>query len=584
MSRQPKSSDNTSLPSSTLYREEYDAATPLIASLIWSLTNEPTLQVVKQLKTLNNQIRAKNIQHKRRRDEGIIDVEFLSSFGSRMEDASLAYFESEDEEKFLHTQDSLREAIIKSNWPADWNVTWDQFLEYHEVFTGEAGCPNEAMLPSAPTERSSPAVDLPSLDDSESGDIKSSSRIILDGTATDHSQNSDISNHRSKANENQMLQNDEDNGDSDEVSDYDDEYDNDISNWQTCDALDDTQHEAEKEYGIPFHRGAVLGWRNDEQFGYSILVGYQHKGRRVARVIMPKNIPTYLSDGTDIDMYARACQAFDENVDYSSILIEGTGLVAWQVEEEYQLDPTAVLHPSRSPRFPETYIWVLWHDGIWTWESRAGLHSIMDHLTAFQVDLLIYSLAIAQDGTYREALTGIKPEYPAVRPKLPDAWSDNTQTRKSDRAVTFFNDDKGRDIKGLSPIEEAGEEHCSSIIDGSSIGKRPRRNVLEEEKLGYRPKREGTRRTYYTSSSQLPISQDVAHPLSDPEHFRSSMSRNEKNKGESKRGSGQRRRPIRSRGRSGSTQSSLAEAWHPEDDICLSTGQSVRRPIHRALF
>ncbi|KAE8159244.1 hypothetical protein BDV40DRAFT_303405 [Aspergillus tamarii] len=583
MSRQPKFSDNTSLPSSTLYSEEYDAATPLIASLIWSLTNEPALQVVKQLKTLNNQIRAKNIQHKRRRDEGIIDVEFLSSFGSRMEDASLAYFESEDEEKFLHTQDALREAIIKSNWPADWNVTWDQFLEYHEAFTGEAGCPNKALLPSAPTERSSLPVDLPSLEDSESGDIESSSRIILDGTATDHSQNSDTNNLRSGANENQMLHNDKDNGDSDEVLDYDDEYDNDISNWQVCDALDDTQHEAEKEYGIPFHRGAVLGWRNDEQLGYSILVGYQHKGRKVARVIVPNNLPTYLNDSMDIDMYARAWQAFDENVDYSSILIEGTGLVAWQVEEEHQLDPTAVLHPSRSPQFPETYIWVLWHDGIWTWESRAGLHSIMDHLTGFQVDLLIYRLAIAQDGSYREALTGKRPEYPTVRTELPDARSDSTQTRKSGRVVTFSNDDKGRDIKGLSPIEEAGEEHCSSTVDRNSISKRPRRNGLKEEKLGCRPKREGTRQSWSASSPELPISLNAAHPLSDPEHFRSSRPRNEKTNGESKRGLGQRR-PIRSLGRSGSTQSSLAEAWHPEDDISPSTGQSTRRPIRRALF
>ncbi|KAE8407131.1 hypothetical protein BDV37DRAFT_280389 [Aspergillus pseudonomiae] len=559
MSRQSKPSENTNLSSFALYGEEYDAATPLIASLVWSLTNEPPVQVVKQLKTLNNQIRAKNIQHKRRRDEGIIDVDFVSSFGSQMEDASLAFFESGDDKKFLHTQESLRKAISKSNWPTDWNVTWDQFLEYHETFTGEVPGQNETISHSAPTERSSLAVDLPSVDAFESGDIAHSTRAMLGDATTEHGHDNGVNNHIKEANEDPILENDENDGDSDEVSDYDNEYDDDISNWQVCKALDDTQHEAEKEYGIPFNRGAVLGWRASGKFGYSILVGHQHNGRKVARVIVSNDLPMHLDDDTNIDMYTRAEQAFDENVDYSSIVVEGTGLIAWRVGDEDQLDPTAALHPSKNPQYPETYIWVLWHDGIWTWESREGLRSIMDHLTEFQVDLLIYRLAVAQDGAYRESLTGKRPEYPAVNPKALEAWRNAAQTPKCNRVVAFSVNDIGRDIKSLSPIEEAGEEHCSSSIDTHGITKRYRKNGLRDKRLDSLQKREGSHWTRSSQCSELPISYNIpriAHRPSEPEQLRSSRLTNEKSKDQLKRGSSLRQQHIRSRGQADSTRSS----------------------------
>ncbi|KAA8642520.1 uncharacterized protein ATNIH1004_011465 [Aspergillus tanneri] len=46
--------------------------------------------------------------------------------------------------------------------------------------------------------------------------------------------------------------------------------------------------------------------------------------------------------------------------------------------------------------------------------AREGFRHIMDSLTEFQVDVLLYQLAIAQDGQYREAMTGTKPQYPIV--------------------------------------------------------------------------------------------------------------------------------------------------------------------------
>lgn len=117
-----------------------------------------------------------------------------------------------------------------------------------------------------------------------------------------------------------------------------------------------------------------------------------------------------------VELESRAQQALDDETDYDSRLIEGIGLVAWKVNTRHELDPTSSLHPGKVDSYLETYIWVLWYDGVWTWETRSGLQQIMHELTDFQVDLLIYRLATSQDAAYRESLTGERPSYPTVSP------------------------------------------------------------------------------------------------------------------------------------------------------------------------
>ncbi|KAF7630799.1 hypothetical protein AFLA_000102, partial [Aspergillus flavus NRRL3357] len=74
-----------------LYREEYDAATTLIASLIWSEPGERPQQAIDQLNELNVRIRAKNPRSKRKPDYGTVDIAFFSKFGDDIDKAALAY-------------------------------------------------------------------------------------------------------------------------------------------------------------------------------------------------------------------------------------------------------------------------------------------------------------------------------------------------------------------------------------------------------------------------------------------------------------------------------------------------------------
>jgi hypothetical protein len=345
----------------SFYSEEYETATPLIASLLWSLPGERPDHVVKQLKELNTQIRTKNIQAKRRQNEGLINVELFLSLGDQLQEAATTVAGS-DEERFLESQETLQNAIEEFQWPEDWNIEIDQFTEYCEA--------------------------LAKVDDNTSG-MQDIAQAPYDG----------------------------DLGQSDsEASDIDELFDDNISNWQSATPLDDIRHEAEKEYGIPFTQGAVLGWSGSEASGYSLIVGSQYDGKKIARVTQATNLPSHVDDNMSIKLNSRAGQAINNETVYDSRLIEGIGLVAWKVNARHELDPTSSLHPGKVEPYPETYIWVLWYDGAWSWESRWGLQQIMHELTDFQVDLLIYRLATSQDAAYRESLTGERPSYPTVTP------------------------------------------------------------------------------------------------------------------------------------------------------------------------
>lgn len=221
----------------SFYSEEYETATPLIASLLWSLPGERPDQVIKQLKGLNTQIRTKNNQAKRRQNEGLINVELFMSLGDQLQEATAVNAES-GEERFLETQETLRNAIQEFKWPEDWNIELEQYTEYCEA--------------------------LEKMEGNSSG--------MQDGSQAD----GDLSQSDS------------------EVSDYDEHLDGDSSNWQSATALDDVRRGAEKEYGIPFTAGPILGWSGDEESGYYLIIGYQYNGKIIARVIRSTNLPTHV--------------------------------------------------------------------------------------------------------------------------------------------------------------------------------------------------------------------------------------------------------------------------------------------------
>ncbi|KAL3467665.1 hypothetical protein BJX64DRAFT_283137 [Aspergillus heterothallicus] len=107
-----------------LYEEEYETATPLIASLLWGLPDEPTDALLKQLKALNTQIRRKNSHAKRQQNEGLINVDLLTLLRNQIQEAARSN-KGPDEKLFLQTQTDLQEAISLAKWPKTWNIELD---------------------------------------------------------------------------------------------------------------------------------------------------------------------------------------------------------------------------------------------------------------------------------------------------------------------------------------------------------------------------------------------------------------------------------------------------------------------------
>jgi hypothetical protein len=350
-----------------LYEEEYQTATPLIASLLWGLPDEPTDALLKQLKALNTQIRRKNSHAKRQQNEGVIDVDLLPLLRNQIQEAARSD-KGPDEKLFLQTQADLQEAISLAKWPKTWNIELDQFREYCAALADDN------------------VSNIESTQDSSSSTEES------------------------------------------ELSDLDELFDEDLMDWQIAVPLDIIRHKAEKTHGIPFMPGPILGWSGDERSGYSLIIGSQCQGKKIARVMRSTYLPAHLDDSMSIELNTRAHRQVD-GVTYDSKVIDGVGLVAWKVGGKHELDPTLSLHPGTTTSYPEAYVWVQWYDGVWTWETREDFHAIMYELTSLQVDLLLYQLATSQDAEYREKLTGERPIYREVLAS--DLKDSDSQTCKS---------------------------------------------------------------------------------------------------------------------------------------------------------
>ncbi|KAL5359319.1 hypothetical protein BJX96DRAFT_148180 [Aspergillus floccosus] len=381
-----------------LYREEYDAATALIASLIWSEPGERPQQAVDQLNELNERIRAKNSRSRRKSDHGTVDITFFSKFGDDIDEAALAYINNKRRDKFLKAQGVLRSVIKNSNLPDNWNIDWEQFQDYCEGRRLEVE--NKSLNPPMDSLRrpQSPETETAS-DDQESDDEQSVTSII-----SKYEQGSEGEDNTATSSLDQSA--------SDSASESNDDADGLSVKWRSCESLEHSCRQAEKAYGVPFTPGVTLRWRSFGRAKCSLIVGHQYQGKLIARVVSSANTPK--TRETSIDLNARG--HIKGTKKYSSAFVQGTGLVAWRVGEANELNPTASLRPVSDMSYPETYVGVLWDDGAWTWESRENFRSIMEDLTPLQTDILIYRWAISQDAEYKEALTGQRPNYPAISP------------------------------------------------------------------------------------------------------------------------------------------------------------------------
>ena len=156
---------------------------------------------------------------------------------------------------------------------------------------------------------------------------------------------------------------------------------------------------AQNHYGLLLTSGSILGWRKTKLAGLIAVMGYECQGKRTARVKRHKD-PNNEQESVMKDR--------------SSSKVLGIGLIAWEVDSKSVFEPTKSLFPTINGTYPATFIAVRWEGDIWTWESREDFHSLMEDLSQFEVDILLYFMAISQEGDYLKAMTGQRPTFPGL--------------------------------------------------------------------------------------------------------------------------------------------------------------------------
>ncbi|OGE56644.1 hypothetical protein PENARI_c003G10421 [Penicillium arizonense] len=183
--------------------------------------------------------------------------------------------------------------------------------------------------------------------------------------------------------------------------------------WSTPELLD---HTAETS-GLPME-GVVLAWRGNNT-GKSVIVGYACGGSVTARLIPAarRPIPSRAPNISEKSLGRRKDDIRTERD------IKAWGIVAWRVDKKsVSQDPISLLKPMTGAWYPETYVYIHWWSGDASWESRHNLRYVCasNHL---KTDMLIYNVAKEQEANYREALTGVRPEYaPANTRMTNDHW------------------------------------------------------------------------------------------------------------------------------------------------------------------
>ena len=372
-------------PIESLYDEEYDAAAPLIASMFWSSTSEQ-LQASEQIKVLNRQIRAKNIQRNLRASTGCIDIGVLISTAKCLQNASLELAKSGDTTSFKFAKRELQESIKTHKWPESWGVEWDQFLDYHTNRLSKDSLSNADIM-KIPMDKS-PELQVDKDAYSEDGSYPRS-----EAPMDEEAYSEDGSYPLDKPTEDESRQ----------------QARSQLPRWMKSVSLHTIRQNAQKaygSYGFLLGIGSHLGQHKTTDGRALVILGYEFQGKQIARVKPgDENLRSELNNPQEQEI------GFGPE-GRTSHHVKGIGLVAWAVDEKQSLDPTKILYPKRDALYPDTLVWVHWTDGLWTWESRESLRCIMCDLSSYEVDVIIYFVAVSQEANYQEELTGERPTYP----------------------------------------------------------------------------------------------------------------------------------------------------------------------------
>lgn len=455
-----------------LYEEEYNTATPLITSILWGKPGEQN-QAAKQLESLNTQIRAKNRQANIPGPTGLIEISVFQTAAERLEGASLAFLESRDTEPFNDAEAELHKSISENNWPLAWKIEWDQFLDYHYFFTGDDPSNDHQNKGSVHEESSDERADYLSYQDDASygddasyrdegsyrddgyyqDDVEDDGSYQIYGSYQDDGSCRDDVSYQDDISYRDDISYQDDGRDYENANTLDDESvyigephpkglsedvvsdstltrealkprssktgnpdcnvseGTDHSKWKGSTSLTTIRRNAQERYGILLSSGSVLGWRESEENGRLLILGYECRGKRIARVKLAEKNELESID-TEQDPLPRGGTG-----DWTAKQVSGVGLVAWEVKDTAVSYAAAGLYPTKKGVYPKTFIWVHWVDGNSTWESRESFRSIMDDLDPYKVDIIIYFVATSQESEYQEMLTGDKPVFPTPRMK-----------------------------------------------------------------------------------------------------------------------------------------------------------------------
>ncbi|KAK4863061.1 hypothetical protein LT330_010576 [Penicillium expansum] len=422
------------------YTEEYDIAEPLIASILWGRSNEKN-QASIQLHSVNSQIRAKNIRHKIPKGNGCIDIAAFKAAAEQLGQASTAFAGSKDTKLFSHAKHNLEKCIRLGNLPKSWNIEWEVFLDFHRERIGRSNTDGNQnkRVSNAQSELFEEEEDDENLeeDDDEysgadyeeeeaeeeeagqNGYYDDGNEYIDQVEENDDGEGGGYGGYTDKENDygydetdgeyskDDSEDDDDDDSQNDRIDQGDPDHDSidegpefDYNTERELDCVDVglIRRRAQNHYGLLLTPGFILGWRKTKQAGLVTVMGYECRGKRTARVKQHKDP----NEGQESVMEDR------------SLSISGIGLIAWEVDSKSVFEPTKSLYPTPNGTYPTTFIAVRWEGDIWTWESREDFYSLMGDLTQFEVDILLYFMAISQEGDYVKAMTGKRPTFPGI--------------------------------------------------------------------------------------------------------------------------------------------------------------------------
>jgi hypothetical protein len=289
---------------------------------------------------LNTQIRAKNRQSNIPGSTRLIKVSVFKTTTERLEGASLAFLESRDTKPFNDAEAELHKSISKNNWPLAWKIEWDQFLDYHFFFTGDDPSNDQQNKGSVHEESSAEGVDNVSYqDDASYGDDASyqdEGSYRDDGSYQDDVEDDrsyqisrsyqDDSSYRDDVSYQDDISYQDSGRDYENANTLDDEsvyigephpegLSEDViddstltrgalksrssktgnedcniregteqSKWKGSTSLTTIRRNAQERYSILLSSRSVLGWRENEENGRLLILGYKCRGKRIARV------------------------------------------------------------------------------------------------------------------------------------------------------------------------------------------------------------------------------------------------------------------------------------------------------------